>query len=94
MSEPGIAEEAGEPRAEDMAPGPIVLRARRGLAVHSTVAGCVCLRIIALNVTRAPELIWWPFPVVGMLLGLGTHWWYGYGRLEEQLRQRPDRGNN
>lgn len=94
MSEPDIAAGADEPRAQEFALDPLLLRARRGLAVHSTVTGCACALIIALNVARAPELVWWPFPVVGMLLGLGTHWWYGYDRLEEQLRHREDGGNN
>ena len=61
-----------------------------GVRVHGTITGVICVLLFALNVTLAPELIWWPFPVVGMLLGLGVHWWYGYDRLEEQLRHRQE----
>ena len=94
MSEPDFTAEAEEPRGQEIALDPLLLRARRGLAVHSTVTGVVCVLLIALNVARVPELIWWPFPVVGMLLGLGAHWWYGYDRLEEQLRDLEDGGND
>ena len=94
MTEPDLTAEADEPGAEETALNPLLLRARRGLAAHSTVTGCACVLIIALNVARAPELIWWPFPVAGMLLGLGTHWWYGYDRLEQQLRHRHSGGDD
>ena len=70
---------------------PLLEGARRGVRVHGTITGVICVLLIALNVTLAPELIWWPFPVVGMLLGLGVHWWFGYDRLEEQLRRRQGR---
>jgi hypothetical protein len=56
--------------------------------VHSTLTGVICVLLIALNIALVPELIWWPVPVIGMLLGLGVHWWYGYDRLEEQLRRQ------
>ncbi len=90
MTEPGTTAWGDEPPEEEVVLDPLLLQARRGLALHSTVTGVVCVLLIALNVARAPELIWWPFPVVGMLLGLGVHWWYGYDRLEEQLRHRQD----
>ena len=90
MSEPDATAGADEAREEETALHPLLLLARRGLAVHSTVTGVVCVLLIALNVARAPELIWWPLPVVGMLLGLGVHWRYGYDRLEEQLPHWQD----
>jgi hypothetical protein len=94
VSEPGITAHADEPREELIARDPLLLRAQRGLAVHSTVAGAVCVLLISLNVARVPELIGWPFPVVGMLVGLCVHWWYSYDRLEGQLRHRQGRGRN
>ena len=81
-----------EPPEEEVVLDPLLLQARRGLALHSAVTGVVCVLLIALNVARAPELIWWPFRVVGMLLGLGVPWWYGYDRLLERLRHRQDGG--
>ena len=69
---------------------PLLEGARVGLRVHGILTGVVCVLLFALNITRAPELIWWPLPVLGMLLGLGVHWWYGYDRLEEQLRRRQE----
>jgi len=73
---------------------PLLEGARRGVRVHGTITGVISVLLIALNVTLAPELIWWPFPVVGMLLGLGAHWWFGYDRLEEQLRRRQERADD
>jgi hypothetical protein len=69
---------------------PLLDGARVGVCVHGAITAVVCVVIVVLNVTRAPELIWWPLPVLGMLLGLGVHWWYGYDRLEEQLRRRQE----
>ena len=61
---------------------------------HGTVTGAICVLLISLNVALVPDLIWWPLPVVGMLLGLGVHWWFGYDRLEEQLRRQQLRSND
>ena len=83
-------DERDEPAPRD----PLLEGARLGVRVHATLTGVVCVLLVALNVTRAPELIWWPLPVVGMLLGLGVHWWYGYDRLEEQLRHRQGQADD
>src|SRR4051812_104023 len=48
VTEPDFTADADEPGAEETALNPLLLRARRGLAVHSTVTGCVCVLIIAL----------------------------------------------
>jgi len=83
-------DERDEPAPRD----PLLEGARVGVRVHGTLTGVVCVLLVALNITRAPELIWWPLPVVGMLLGLGVHWWYGYDRLEEQLRRRQGQADD
>ena len=91
MSESDITPQDDE-RDDDPAPrDPLLEGARMGVRVHGTITGVVCVLLFALNVTLEPELVWWPLPVVGMLLGLGAHWWYGYDRLEEQLRRRQER---
>jgi hypothetical protein len=94
VPEPGNTAHVDESGEDQIARDRLLLRARRGLAVHGAVTGVVCVLIIALNVARAPELIWWPLPIVGMLLGFCVHWWYGYDRLEEQLRHGQGRGRN
>ena len=63
MTEPGTTAWGDEPPEEEVVLDPLLLQARRGLALHSTVTGVVCVLLIALNVARAPELIWWPFPL-------------------------------
>ena len=88
-------DEWDDERDDEPAPrDPLLEGARVGVRVHGTLTGVVCVLLVALNVTRAPELIWWPLPVVGMLLGLGVHWWYGYDRLEEQLRRRQGQADD
>jgi hypothetical protein len=88
-------DEWDDERDDEPAPrDPLLEAARMGVRVHGTVTGVICFLLIALNVTLAPELIWWPFPVVGMLLGLGVHWWYGYDRLEEQLRRLREQADD
>jgi hypothetical protein len=84
VSEPHTTPQDYEPAERDIA----WERARLGVIVHSVVTLVVSVLLIALNVVLAPELIWWPFPVIGMLLGLLAHWWYGYERLEGQLRHQ------
>ena len=92
MSESGITPQDDEQDDEqdDALAGrdPLLEAARAGVSVHGTITGVVCVLLIALNVALVPELVWWPYPVIGMLLGLGVHWWYGYDRLEEQLRRQ------
>ena len=90
MSESDITPRDDEPDDELAPRDPLLEGARVGVLVHGTITGVVCVLLFALNVTLEPELIWWPLPVVGMLLGLGVHWWYGYDRLEEQLRHRQE----
>lgn len=83
-----------EPVDEPDERDPLLDGARRGVLVHGTVTGAICVLLISLNVALVPDLIWWPLPVVGMLLGLGVHWWFGYDRLEEQLRRQQLRSND
>ena len=91
MSESDITPQDDERDDEPAPRDPLLEGARMGVRVHGTITGVVCVLLFALNVTLEPELVWWPLPVVGMLLGLGAHWWYGYDRLEEQLRRRQER---
>ena len=72
MSESDITPQDAEPDDELAPRDPLLERARVGVRIHSTITGVVCVLLFALNVTLAPELIWWPLPVVGMLLGLGV----------------------
>jgi hypothetical protein len=82
-------------REDEPAPrDPLLEGARVGVRVHGTITGVVCVLLFVLNITLAPELVWWPLPVVGMLLGLGVHWWYGYDRLEEQLRRLREQADD
>jgi hypothetical protein len=63
-------------------------RERTGLLIHSIITVLVSALVIVINVTLAPEFPWSPFPVVGMSIGLAAHWWFGYRRLDEQLRSQ------
>ncbi len=95
MSESDITPQDDEPDDDELAPrDPLLERARVGVRVHGTITGVFCVLLFALNVTLAPELVWWPLPVIGMLLGFGVHWWYGYDRLEEQLRHRREQADD
>lgn len=93
MSESDITPQDDE-QDEQTPRDPLLEGARLGVRVHGTITGVLCVLLIGLNVALVPELIWWPLPVVGMLLGLGVHWWYGYDRLEEQLRRRQEQADD
>ena len=63
MSESDITPQDAEPDDELAPRDPLLEGARVGVRVHGTITGVVCVLLFALNVTLAPELIWWPLPV-------------------------------
>lgn len=61
--------------------------ARMGMVVHAVATLLVCAAVIPINIVVAPEFPWSVFPVVGMVFGLLVHWWFGYFRLEDNIRR-------
>jgi hypothetical protein len=64
-----------------------VARARIGLLVHAVITALVSVALIVINVVVAPQFPWSPFPVVGMSIGLGFHY-YGVRRVDRAIRER------
>jgi 2TM domain-containing protein len=60
-------------------------RARIGFAVHAVITVLVSAALIAINVIVAPEFPWSPFPVVGMSIGLGFHYYFGIRRIDRSV---------
>jgi hypothetical protein len=60
------------------------------LVISSAAGGTVAdpVGVIVIKVTIAPEFPWSPFPVVGMSIGLAAHWWFGYRKPYQQLRNQ------
>jgi hypothetical protein len=63
-------------------------RERTGLLVHGIITLLVSALVIVINVTIAPEFPWSPFPVVAMSIGLAAHWWFGYRKSHQQLKNQ------
>ena len=55
--------------------------------LHAAITVLVCAAVIVINVVAAPEFPWSVFPVVGMVLGLFLHWWFGYRHVEEMIQR-------
>jgi hypothetical protein len=66
-------------------------RERTGLAVHGIVTVLISALLIVLNVTLAPEFPWSAFAVVCMIIGFAIHWWFGFRKLDDQLRREQQR---
>jgi hypothetical protein len=50
---------------------------RRGFEIHATVTAFVIALLIIINVVTTPEFPWSIFPLVGMSVGLATHYYFG-----------------
>ena len=58
---------------------------RRGVIVHGIITAVVSVALILVNVFVAPEFPWSAFAVVGMSIGLGFHYYFGWLHVEDNL---------
>lgn len=59
--------------------------ARVGITVHGIVTIAVSVLFLVLNLTVAQGFPWAAFAIAGMVIGFGTHWWFGYRNLDAHL---------
>jgi len=62
-------------------------RARIGFIVHAVITVAVGIALVLINIFVAPEFPWSPFPVAGMSIGLGFHY-FGIRRIDRVLLAR------
>jgi hypothetical protein len=62
-----------------------------GLTVHGIVTLLVATLLVVLNITIAGGFPWSAFAVGGMLVGLAAHWWFGFTKLDDQMRRQQRR---
>ena len=61
--------------------------ARRAVTVHAVITALVSIALIAVNVSVAPAFPWSAFAVAGMALGLGFHYYFGFRRVDQNVRE-------
>ena len=60
---------------------------RRGITVHAIITVIVSVALIAFNVLVAPAFPWSAFAVVGMALGLGFHYYFGFLHVDKNVME-------
>jgi len=56
-----------------------------GLRAHAAITVVVCIGLVLLNVFVASEFPWAVFPVLGMAIGVGVHWYFGVRHGDENV---------
>jgi L-lactate permease len=64
-----------------------VIEARNGLRAHLVVTVIVCVALVVINVFVGSEFPWSIFPVVGMFIGVGFHWYFAVHKGDEYMRR-------
>lgn len=67
-----------------------MIEARKGLWIHAALTLLVCIGLVLLNIFVASEFPWAIFPVLGMSVGVGFHWYFGVRRGDEFLRRHQE----
>lgn len=60
---------------------------RRAIVVHGVITAVVSVALILVNALVAPAFPWSAFAVGGMLIGFGCHYYFGWLRGEENLKE-------
>ena len=61
--------------------------AHRGFVVHLLITALVWIVLVTVNVLVAPEFPWAIFPIIGMSIGLFTHWHFGVVGVDTTARE-------